>query len=72
MRKTITNKGVAALKPRPQAYAFPDPQLVGHYIRVQPSGRKTFVAVARSPFGGKQIWTNIGSADVLSIDDARV
>jgi integrase len=37
---------------------------------VQPSGAKAFVTVARSP-EGKQIWTNIGAADVLSIDEAR-
>jgi integrase len=70
MRKTLTDKGVAALKPRPQRFAFPDPQLVGHYVRIQPSGAKTFVTVARSP-AGKQVWTNIGAADVMSIDEAR-
>lgn len=70
MRKTLTDKGVAALKPRPQRYAFPDPELRGHYVRVQPSGAKMFVTVARNP-DGKQIWTNIGAADVLSVDSAR-
>jgi integrase len=70
VRKTLTDKGVAALKPRPQRYAFPDPQLVGHYVRVQPSGAKTFVTVARSP-SGKQVWSAIGAADVMSITDAR-
>ena len=49
MRKTLTDKGVAALKPRPQRYAYPDPELRGHYVRVQPSGAKAFVTVARSP-----------------------
>ena len=39
MRKTITDKGVAALKPRAKRYAYPDPELRGHWIRVQPSGR---------------------------------
>src|SRR5512139_315494 len=70
MRKTLTDRGVAALKARPKRYAFPDPELRGHYVRVQPSGAKSFVTVARSP-EGKQIWTNIGAADVLSIDEAR-
>ena len=70
MRKTLSDKGVAALKPRPQRYAYPDPELRGHYVRVQPSGTKTFVTVARSP-QGKQVWTNIGAADVLGIEDAR-
>ena len=49
MRKTLTDKGVAALKPRAARYAEPDPQLRGHYVRVQPSGAKSFVAVARDP-----------------------
>ncbi|HET7384540.1 MAG TPA: integrase family protein, partial [Pseudolabrys sp.] len=70
MRRTLTNRGVAALKPRSQRYAFPDPELRGHYVRVQPSGAKSFVTVARDPYG-KQIWTNIGAADVLSVDEAR-
>ncbi|MGO9701437.1 MAG: tyrosine-type recombinase/integrase [Xanthobacteraceae bacterium] len=70
MRKTLTDRGVAALKPRPQRYAFPDPQLTGHYVRVQPSGSKTFVTVACSR-SGKQIWTTIGASDVLTIDEAR-
>jgi integrase len=69
MRKTLTDKGVAALKPRPQRYAEPDPQLTGHYVRVQPSGAKSFVTVART--AGKQIWTTIGATDVLSIGEAR-
>ena len=56
MRKTITDKGIAALKPRAARFAFPDPELRGHYIRVQPSGAKAFVSVARDP-AGRQIWT---------------
>jgi integrase len=70
MRKTLTDKGVAALKPRPQRFAYPDPELTGHYVRVQPSGAKAFVTVARNP-SGKQIWSNIGATDVLSISEAR-
>jgi integrase len=70
MRKTLTDKGVVALKPRAQRYAAPDPQLTGHYIRVQPSGAKSFVTVARDP-AGKQVWTTIAATDVISIADAR-
>jgi integrase len=70
MRKTLTDKGVSALKPRPKRYAFPDPELRGHFVRVQPSGAKSFVAVARDPYG-KQVWANVGTADVQKIDDAR-
>jgi integrase len=69
-RKTLTDNGVAALKPRSKLYAHPDPQLPGHYVRVAPTGRKSFVAVARDP-RGKQIWTTIGSASLISIEDSR-
>src|SRR5262245_52529795 len=65
MRKTLTDKGVAALKPRATRYAFPDPQLVGHYVRIQPTGSKSFWTVANN------IWTRVGSADAMSIADAR-
>jgi integrase len=69
-RKTLSDKGVAALKPRAARYALPDPELRGHYIRVQPSGAKSFVTVACRP-DGKQVWTTIGAADVFAIDEAR-
>src|SRR5687768_5984339 len=70
MRKTLSDKGVAALKPRLARYALPDPELRGHYVRVQPSGAKSFVTVAVGPHG-KQVWTTLGACDVLSIDEAR-
>lgn len=70
MRKTLSDRGVAALKPRPRRYAHPDPELAGLFVRVQPSGAKTYVAVARSP-ASRQIWTTIGAADVLAISEAR-
>jgi integrase len=70
-RRSLTDRGVAALKPRAARYAFPDPELRGHYIRVQASGTKSFVAVTSSPTG-KQIWTTIGAADAMGIDTARI
>lgn len=70
MRRNLSDKGVAALKARAQRYAFPDPQLAGHYIRVQPSGAKTYVAVTRDP-AGKQVWSTIGDCNVVNIADAR-
>jgi integrase len=69
-RKSLSDLGVAALKPRAARYTLPDPELRGHYVRVQPSGAKSFVTVARNQ-GGKQVWTRIGAADVLSIEEAR-
>lgn len=51
-------------------YAFPDPELRGHYVRVAPSGVKTFAAVSRNP-QGKQVWATIGAADPMQIEAAR-
>jgi len=70
MRKTLTDKGVAALKARATRYAFPDPEVRGHWIRVQPSGAKSYVTVTRGP-DGKQQWATIGATDSMSIEVAR-
>ena len=43
-RKTLTNSMVIALPPKPAAYSFPDPEMAGLYVRVQPTGTKKFVA----------------------------
>jgi integrase len=71
MRKTLSDTGVAALKPRAKPYAFPDPELRKHYVRVQPSGAKSFVTVTRDPTTNKQIWATIGPVDLLTIEEAR-
>ena len=44
--------------------------LAGHYIRVTPTGAKSFTAVARDP-RGKQVWHTVGSTDLYTIEDAR-
>jgi hypothetical protein len=69
-RKTLTDVGVAALKPRSKFYAHPDPQCPGHYVRVSPTGFKSFVAVTRAP-NGKQKWVTIGNAAHLDVEAAR-
>jgi integrase len=70
MRKTMSDKGVAALKPRAKRYAVSDPELTGHWIRIQPTGTKSFWAVGNNP-DGKQVWTFIGPADAMIIEAAR-
>jgi|AmaraimetFIIA100_FD_contig_111_614459_length_3680_multi_6_in_0_out_0_4 integrase len=70
MARTMSDKGVAALKPRAARYAHPDPELRGHWIRVQSSGSKSFWAVTRNPHG-KQVWTFVGPADAMTIEAAR-
>ena len=58
MRRTLSDKGVAAIKPRAARYAYADPELRGHYVRVQPSGAKSFVAVTLNPNGN--LWKHRG------------
>ena len=69
-RRTLDDAGVRALKPKAKRYAFPDPEQRGHYIRVQPSGFKTYIVVARD-LASKQIWTTIGEVGLIPIDEAR-
>lgn len=69
-RKSLTDKGISALKSRAARYAFADPQLAGHYVRVTPNGAKSFVCVARNP-DGQQVWTTIGACEVMPIEEAR-
>src|SRR5262245_10896982 len=71
MRRTMSDKGVAALKPRAARYSISDPELRGHWIRIQPSGTKSFWTVTRNP-EGKQVWTHIGPTDAMDIEAARV
>src|SRR5688500_3052386 len=69
-RKSLSDIGVANLKPRPARYAEPDPELRGHYVRVTPIGAKSFVAVARDP-AGKQVGDNRFHRPVLCRRRAR-
>jgi integrase len=69
-RKTLSDLGVAALKARSKRYVFADPEQRGHYVRVHPSGRKSYTVVTRDQ-AGKQVWTVIGDTTTLTIDDAR-
>lgn len=69
-RRTLTDKGVAALKPAAKVRNFADPQMAGHYVRVWPTGAKSFAAVARDP-NGKQVWATIGNTSQIGIDGAR-
>ena len=69
-RRGMSDRQVAALRKKAKRYIVPDPELRGHYVRVMPKAANVFAAVARDPYG-KQVWATLGSADVLSIDEAR-
>src|SRR5262245_19038343 len=70
MPRKMSDKGVAKLKRRRKRYAKPDPELRGHWIRIQPSGTKSFWTVARDP-KQKQVWTYVGPCDAMTIEEAR-
>ena len=63
-RHRLTDQGVSALKARAKRYTFADPELPGHYVRVQPNGSKSFVVVTRDP-RGKQHWRTVGAPPML-------
>jgi integrase len=67
-RKGLTDAAIASLAPSTKPY--PDPELPGHYIRVRPTGVKTYVAVARAK-SGKQVWHTIGASTLYSVAEAR-
>jgi integrase len=69
-RKRLTNHQVASLPVKAKRYSVLDPEMSGHYVRIMPSGAKSYAAVARDPYG-KQIWFTIGNTDVLRIEEAR-
>ena len=70
MARNLTDKGVAALKPKKSIYHQRDPLMSGHFIRMRPTGSKQFVAMTRNP-NGKQVWNTLGTFPLMTIGDAR-
>jgi integrase len=80
-RPDFTDNMVAELPRKRRRYIMVDPEQRGLYIRVPPEGPCVFAAVARNPHamipkkgGGeqpRQVWTVIGTADVMKIEEAR-
>jgi integrase len=69
-RRAWTDASIGSMKPKAKRFAVPDPILPGHYVRVQPSGARSFVVVARDP-RGKQKWFTIGTPAELSVEEAQ-
>ena len=69
-RKKLSDDGVKALSPKSKRYAHPDPELACHYIRVTPTGAKSFVVVVRDK-EGRQRWETIGTYPAYTIDASR-
>jgi len=64
-----TDRQAEALRPGPAKRAVRVKNCPGLYLRVTPSGHKTFAAVARDP-RGRQVWATIGGLE-LTVDQAR-
>jgi len=70
MPRKLSDKGVAKLKPKKKRRTVPDTELRGHWIRIEPSGTKSFWIIGRDP-QGKQVWSRVGPADAMTIEEAR-
>jgi hypothetical protein len=71
MRKTLTDRGIKALKPGAQAYVQMDAIVPNLGIRTMPSGHKTFVLVTRFPSSPHPTPKRLGSYGELSLEQAR-
>jgi integrase len=68
-RVVRTDNGVAKLKPRPKAYIVPVADVPGLFVRVLPTGGKSFLVIAKAP-NGKQVWKKLDNT-ALSVSDAQ-
>jgi integrase len=59
----LTDVKVKALPAKAKRYVVPDPECPGLYVRVMPTGAKSFTIVARDPYG-KQKWREVDGATV--------
>ena len=70
MRAKITTKYVRTLTPQTKAFEVYDTELTGFFIRIQPSGHKSYYLFYRTPDGRKRQY-RIGPADRLTVAQAR-
>src|SRR5262245_53351909 len=70
MPRKMSDKAVKKLKARKTRWTKSDPELRGHWVRIEPSGFKSYWIIGRDP-QGTQIWSRVGSADSLTIEEAR-
>lgn len=66
----LTDRGIAALKPKAQRYEAWEDGRSGLGVRVSPAGRKSWVFMYR--FGGKARRMGFGTYPAVSLADARV
>ncbi len=64
-------KTVASLRPHAnKRLTIGDPDTRGLFVRVTPTGVKTYTIVARNP-EGRQVWAAVGKCDEVDLDGAR-
>jgi len=68
-RAIKSDKGVAVLKPKAKSYLVAVANVPGLFVRVQPSGAKSFVAIAKKPNGDQQ-WKRIDNT-ALTVAEAE-
>ena len=67
--KTLTDAGVARLKPGRTEYILRDTRLAGLGVRVRPSGHRSFVW--HGAVNGRMVRRAIGSAVLMTVEEAR-
>ena len=67
----LTQRYVDSLEPKATRWVAWDDSLKGFGVRIQPSGRKSFVATYRPLATGKFTWLTLGSQTILSAVEAR-
>src|SRR6516225_6765315 len=75
MPRKMSDLAVKRLKPKKKGGKLirrttPDSELRGHWIRIEPSGTKSFWIIGRDP-QGKQVWSRVGPCDAMTIEEAR-
>src|SRR6478672_89056 len=69
-RKTLSDTAIKLLPTKEKAYAHPDPEMPGLYVRVRPTGAKMFCDVGRAP-SRQQVWHTICATTLYGFADAR-
>ena len=70
-RRHLDDDAVSKLRALGKRYNQPDTELPGHYIRVSPTGVKSYWVAARGPGQKNYTWKPIGSPPTMGLAEAR-
>src|SRR4029079_17644200 len=71
MHQRLSDRGLRALKAKPERYDVMDADVRGFGVRVAASGQKTFILTARYPGSPNPTRRSIGDYPTLSLEKAR-